>query len=127
MRGMAILAVLALGGPALVGCKETRQAHPVQLSQSGDAGLECRAIADMQMRNRLDAVRLAKLDEGVAAGNAIAVTISKAWFWPAVFGVDMSDVEQIEARALQDRNRRLDEIAASKGCRPPSAQTAKAG
>ena len=122
---MRLIVLLALSGAiAVAGCKETRQANPVQISQPGDAALECQAIAGLQHENRVQAARLAKLDEGVAMGNALAVTISKALFWPAVLGVDMSDVEEIEARALQDRNRRLQEIADAKGCPSPPRQTA---
>lgn len=117
-----IVAILVL--PAILagaGC-QTRHAQPVQVSQAGDAALDCEMIRELQIRNRAEAARLAKLDEGVALGNAIAMTISQAWFWPAVLGVDLSDAEQIEARALKDRNRRLEEIAQREGC-PEAAKT----
>ncbi len=111
---MRILAILATT-LALAAC-QSRQASPAQMSQAGDARLECAQIRSMQAANRREAARLAKLDEGVAIGNAVAVGLSKVWFWPAVMGVDMSDVEEIEARALLDRNRRLAEIGRAKGC-----------
>jgi len=112
MRIVAILAILALAA-----C-QTRQANPVSLSQSGDERLDCASIQVMQQKNREEAARLAKLDEGVAMGNAFAVAMSQAWiFWPAVLGVDLSDAEEIEMRALRDRNRRLAEIGRGKGCR----------
>ena len=117
MRPLALVLALL----AIAGC-QPRQAKPVHMSQVGDKALECRQLAAMQLSNRLEAARLAKLDEGVALGNVIAMTLSQAWFWPAVFGVDMSDAEQIEARALQDRNRRLAEIAAAKGCAPAAIE-----
>jgi len=120
MGKAAILAMttLALG---LAGCQTTRQANPVAMSQPGDASLDCAAIQAAQARNRAEAARLAKLDEGVALGNALAVTVSRAWFWPAVMGVDLSDAEEIEARALYDRNRRLAEIGGRKGCQTTAA------
>lgn len=117
MRSFALILAVVL----VAGC-QSRQAKPVHVSQAGDQQLECAQLAEMQLQNRLEAARLAKLDEGVALGNAIAMTLSRAWFWPAIFGVDMSDAEQIEARALQDRNRRLQEIAARKGCAPEAPQ-----
>jgi hypothetical protein len=110
MRIFAILAVLAIAA-----C-QSRQADPVQLSQPEDKKLACQEIAQLQTANRLQAAKLANLDEGVAIGNAIALTLSKVWFWPAIMGVDLSDAEEIEARALRDRNRRLTEIARSKHC-----------
>ncbi len=112
MRWTALVAALCL----LAACQTTRQARPVAIAQPGDDALACSEIATIQASNRLEAARLAKLDEGVAIGNAFAVTLSRAWFWPAVFGVDLSDAEEIEVRALHDRNRRLEEIARAKGC-----------
>ena len=66
--------------------------------------------------NRVKAAKLAKIDEGVATTNTIAVAVSRTLFWPAVLAVDLSDVEQIEMRSLVDRNQRLGEIAEKKGC-----------
>ncbi len=98
----------------------------MRLSQPGDPNLDCRSIAAYQIDNLREAARLAKLDEGVAISNAVAVTISKTAFifWPAVLGVDLSDAEEIEVRALRDRNMRLAEIGRNKGCAEP-AETAK--
>lgn len=115
---MAALVLLLLAG-----CQTTRQANPTPIAHPGDDQLSCSQIAAFQTENRRTAARLAKLDEGVAAGNAIAVAASRTWLWPAVFGVDLSDVEEIEARALRDRNRRLDEIARAKNCPPPPNKT----
>lgn len=121
MRALLILAALVLAA-----C-QTRAANPVRLSQPHDRNLDCRSIATIQTANRREAARLAKLDEGVAIGNAIAVTISKTalFFWPAVMGVDLSDAEEIEVRALRDRNIRLAEIGRNNGC-AETAETAEA-
>lgn len=110
MRLLAILGLLAIGA-----C-QTRTATPVHLAQPGDDSLSCVQIADERIANRQKAAKLAKLDEGVALSNAVAVTLSQVWFWPAIMGVDMSDVEEIEARALKQRNTRLAALAKSNGC-----------
>lgn len=122
MRRAVAFSVL-LAAVAVQGC-QTRNAAPVRVSQAGDQALDCEQLRLMQVQNGKDAIRLAKLDEGVAIGNAIAVAINQLWFWPGIFGVDMSDAEEIEARALYDRNRRLDEIAKAKACPEPAAAPA---
>lgn len=120
MRLIAILSLLAIAA-----C-QTRTATPVHLAQPGDEILSCDAIADERNANRASALKLAKLDEGVAVSNAFAMTLSQVWFWPAIFGVDMSDVEEIEARALMQRNDRLSGLAQRKGCPlPPEATVAQ--
>lgn len=112
MRLIAILSLLAIAA-----C-QNRVAEPVHLAQPTDDRLTCTEIAEKRVENRKQAARLVKLDEGVALSNAFAITLSQVWFWPAIMGVDMSDVEEIEARALQDRNQRLIAIAKEKSCPP---------
>ena len=118
MRRTAALAVV-LTALLAAGC-QTRNANPVRISQAGDGALDCEMIREIQLENRQVAAKLVKLNEGVAIGNAIAVAINKVWFWPGIFGVDLSDAEEIEARALFDRNRRLEELASAKNCPEPS-------
>lgn len=121
MRLITILSALAIAA-----C-QTRTAAPVHLAQPGDDVLSCEAIAEERTVNRKAALKLAKLDEGVAMSNAFAMTLSQVWFWPAIFGVDMSDVEEIEAKALMQRNDRLTNLAERKGCpAPPQAVVANA-
>jgi hypothetical protein len=96
---------------------------PVHLAQPGDDALSCVEIADERLANRKKAAKLAKLDEGVAISNAFAMTLSQVWFWPAIMGVDMSDVEEIEARAIEQRNVRLAGLAKTNGCPEPAETT----
>jgi len=51
------------------------------------------------------------------------MTLSQVWFWPAIMGVDMSDVEEIEARAIEQRNVRLAGLAKTNGCPEPAETT----
>jgi len=111
---LRIIAIIALA--AMVVACETRQAQLVPLSQSGDETLKCPEIAGLMADNRDKAAKLAKIDKEIATGNAIAVAVGKAFFWPAVLAVDLSDVEQIEMRSLVDRNQRLGELAKAQGC-----------
>ena len=120
MRLLAILGLLAISA-----C-QTRTATPVHLAQPGDDAMSCAQIADERLSNRKQAAKLAKLDEGVALSNAVAVTLSQVWFWPAIMGVDMSDVEQIEARALMQRNDRLAALSKANGCPQAAEKTVAA-
>ena len=123
MRVLAILACLAI-----LGCQQhIRQARPIALAQPGDLDLSCDDLAAMQTANAARAAELRKLDEGVAMGNGLAVVISKAMFFPAALGVDLSDAEEIEARAFEDRNGRLAEIAGRKRCVEKAAIPAAPG
>jgi hypothetical protein len=117
MRLLAILGLLAIGA-----C-QTRTATPVHLAQPGDGAMSCSEIAGEMVSNRKQAAKLAKLDEGIALSNAVAMTLSQVWFWPAIMGVDMSDVEEIEARALMQRNDRLAALAGQRDCPKPAEKT----
>ena len=52
----------------------------------------------------------------MVAGNVAAGVTSAVLFWPAVFAMDLSNAEQIELRALQDRDKTLTRLEQKKGC-----------
>jgi hypothetical protein len=102
---------------ALAGCA-TRQVTPVKMSQPGDAGLSCAALAEQISENRTSAERLFKQDKKVADGNT-AKTLGSALPMVGIFLLasnDFSNAEQIEARALMDRDQQLRFLMKQRGC-----------
>lgn len=99
--GLALLALCA-------GC-QGRQANPVSMVQPGDDELTCAQLTGEIKGNNVQIRHLSGKDEEVEVGNAIAVVV-----FP--FGIDLSSKEQIEMRALLDRNRQLDRIRKTRDC-----------
>ena len=99
----------------LVACA-ARQASPVAISQPGDATLGCEQITVEMARNEAEAARLAGIDEEVVSGNVAAGVVGAAFFPPAWFALDLSNAEQIQLRALRDRNTNLASMHQDRGC-----------
>lgn len=95
-----------------------RTSNPVAISQPGDTDLTCQQLAEKRKSNRTKAIALAGADRDVESGNVAAGVVSAVIFWPAMFAMDLSNAEQIELRALQDRDRRLADLEKKRGCRP---------
>jgi hypothetical protein len=51
----------------------------------------------------------------VVSGN-IAAGVVGAIFWPALLATDLSNADQIQLRALRDRNANLARIREDRGC-----------
>lgn len=105
----------ALAAVLLAACA-ARPANPVPLSRPGDEALSCEDMAREMERNRKAATGLAGAEDDVVSGNIAAGVVGVALFWPALFAMDLSNAEQIELRALNDRNDALRRRAARKGC-----------
>ena len=93
-----------------------RPSNPVAISQPGDAQMSCEQLVAERTSNRRKAAALAGADEDVVTGNVAAGVASALVFWPAVFAMDLSNAEQIELRALQDRDRTLEGLQKQKNC-----------
>ena len=98
-----------------------RPSNPVLISQPGDKTLSCPSIDAQIQQNYELALALSGADSGVETKNAIAGSVAVVLFWPALFVMDFSNTEQIEMRALRDRNQNLERIRKTKGC--PARQT----
>ncbi len=110
MRCIALFFVLFLAAcPA-------RQATPVQISQPGDGDMTCDQLAEQITRNRAQAGRLVGAEEDTVAGNVAVGVVGTLILWPAWMALDLSNAEQIQFRALQDRNRNLARLQETKGC-----------
>lgn len=108
------VAVLALTLP-LLACA-AREAHPVAISQPGDAELTCEQMAEEIARNEAEALRLAEADKKVVESNIGAGVAGTLIFWPALLATDLSNAEQIRLRALRDRNANLERLRGARGC-----------
>ncbi len=103
----------------LAGCAP-RPVTPVAMVQPGDDAMGCAAIAAESEANRSRAAALLGQDAEVARGNVargIATAIPFGGL-AAAASMDLSNAEQVQARALLDRNQRLDLLARDKGCPP---------
>ncbi len=112
MRKSISISLLML---ALAACG-ARSSNPVAISQPGDDALSCEQIARQVTANNKLAVEKAGGDEATVDTNVAAGAVGALIFWPAMFAIDLSNAEQIELRALRDRNRTLENIYKQKGC-----------
>jgi hypothetical protein len=101
----------------LCGCA-AKQVTPVQMTQPGDAQLDCPALKQQIAANQAAAEDFIRKDKQVENEN-IARGVGSAI---PVFGIllamsyDLSNEEQVKARALADRNEELTYLAKQKGC-----------
>ena len=78
----------------------TRSVVPMSMAQPGDDRLACSAIVDQIATNRLAMAAYTTKDREVEQANAFFAIIGPP------FLIDLSNEEQIKARALADRNDR---------------------
>lgn len=100
----------------LIAACAARSSNPVQLAQPSDERMTCEALSAEITRNTVEAARLAGADQAIVGQNVAAGMVGTLIFWPALFAMDLSNAEQIELRALQDRNQRLEEIQNRRSC-----------
>ncbi len=110
--------VVLVGIAAAMSACGARSSNPVAISQPGDKDLTCEQIAGQVQANNTLAVEKAGGKQEVANQNAAAVAVGVLVFWPAMLAMDLSNSEQIELRALQDRNRSLERLYRGKDCQP---------
>jgi hypothetical protein len=94
----------------LAGCA-ARQFTPVAMSQPGDEALSCDAIKAQIAANTESEAAWREKDKQVENAN-----VAKAIVAPFAGGPNLSNEEQVEARALADRNEQLNYLAKRKGC-----------
>jgi hypothetical protein len=93
-------------------------AHPVAMTQEGDDQLSCPQIDYELHANAQAAEEQLRKDRSTERANTAKVISTAVPFVGLVTGasIDLSNVEQIKARALLDRNERLTYLARTKGC-----------
>jgi hypothetical protein len=102
---------------ALTACA-SRQVTSIAMAQPGDEQLDCSALSTEIKNNDAEEARLQHQDKQVEQQN---VAKNVAGVVPgvgilAVASTDLSNEEQVKARALADRNERLSYLAKQKGC-----------
>lgn len=105
----AALCLAACAAPAV---------HPVSMSQSGDEQLSCPEIRQQLDANRRAADELLHKDRNTERENGAKVVASAVPIVGlfAAASIDFSNQEQIKARALIDRNEKLNYLSRTKGC-----------
>jgi len=101
----------------LFGCAAAK-VTPVRMSQPGDENLSCEALKQEIEKNTAAAEDFVKRDQRVRDGN-VAKGVGGAI--PAVGilligSTDLSNKEQIQGRALVDRDERLTYLSKQKNC-----------
>lgn len=108
----AALSVVVLGGCA------AKQFSAMPMTQPDDDQLTCTQIQDQIAKNEQAAKILVKKDKNVESGNAAKTVLSATPFIGilSAMAIDLSNEEQVKARAIIDRNERLTYLKKQKGC-----------
>jgi hypothetical protein len=104
---------------SLSGCA-AREFTPVAMSQPGDSELTCPQIKQQIADNSAAEAKFQVADKQVEQGN-VAKGIGSAIPVAGILiagSTDLSNEEQVKARALADRNEQLQNLAKQKGCSP---------
>lgn len=112
LKGLLIAAALSLGGCA------AREFTSIAMEQPGDSGLTCDAIRQQIADNTAAEGKFQEADKQVAQANTIK-TVGSAIPYAGILiagSTDLSNEEQVKARALADRNEHLLYLAKQKGC-----------
>jgi len=88
------------------------------MSQPGDEQLSCQQIDQQIQANEASAKGLVQKDKDVENNNTTKVVMSATPFIGilSAMAIDLSNEEQIKARAILDRNERLTYLRKQKGC-----------
>ena len=89
---------------------------PIEVEQSADFGLPCIAIEAELEGNRAKAHQLGNRQLDQVAGNISVATLGFTLFMPAYLGLNLSDANQRERTALEERRQHLQAVGASRGC-----------
>src|SRR5258706_4309323 len=96
-----------------------REVTPVAMSQAGDENLNCADLSHQLSANQSDIQTFVRKDKRVMDDNVAKNVAGAAIPWVGLLliaSTDLSNVEQIRARALIDRNQQLNFLAKQKGC-----------
>ena len=118
MKSLWTIAGACAASLALCGCA-AREVTPVAMSQSGDEGLNCNELAKQLAANESDIKVFIAKDKRVADNNVaknVAGAVIPGVGILLIASTDLSNSEQIQARALIDRNQQLHYLEKQKGC-----------
>ena len=109
LRNITILILIAF----LTGCGG-RKANPVSSYKVGDEKMTCDEIK-VEMAH-IDAQIAKLIPESKKAGKNVALGAAGVFFIVPFFFMDLSDAEQVEIRAYQDRYLELEKLWKRRGC-----------
>jgi len=110
----SIISVTALS--FLVTACAGRDAAPVAAYNAYDAQLSCSQIDAETAANNNKVSQLQKEKENAIAANIAIGAVGLLLFWPALFALDTSDAQDVETRALNDRNNSLAYLKTASKC-----------
>jgi len=111
-----LLVSAALSGALLVSACAGREARPIDTVKATDGQMSCQLmIAEVQANNSRARSLIKEKNDSEGKNVAVAV-VGAILFWPALFAMDLKKTEEIEMRALHDRNRHLVNLMGQKQC-----------
>ncbi len=99
-----------------------RTVTPLAMSQPGDLDLNCSDLVNHIDANKAEASKLLDAQKGVEQANVGKVVVGSALVPIGLLiaaSADMSSADQVQARAIVDRNQQLVYLAQHKGCQLP--------
>jgi hypothetical protein len=106
--------VLTLG--ALLSACAGRQAAPVQVNQAGDTDKSCHELLHELSNNQAVMAHLVRESNHIKAGNADIAAADAFFFPPVMVAYDKGKAADLELRSLQERNKKLSQLAVDKDC-----------
>ena len=100
----------------LLGACAGRPAAPVQVNQAGDIDKSCHQLLHELNNNQYLMARLVRESNHVQAGNADIAAADAFFFPPVMVAYDKGKAQDIELRSLQERNKKLSQLAVDKDC-----------
>lgn len=111
-----VLGAAAVSIAALLGACAGRPAAPVQVNQAGDVDKSCHELMQELNHNDYRMARLVRESNHVKAGNADVAAGDAFFFPPVLVAYDKGKAQNIELRSLQERNKKLTQLAVDKDC-----------
>ncbi len=111
-----MLGLAAVSLAAFLGACGNRPAAPVQVNQAGDVDRSCHELLQEVSHNQYLMARLVRESSHVKAGNADLMAADVPFFPPLAIRYDDGKSQNLELRSLQERNKKLTQLAVDKDC-----------
>ena len=111
-----MLGLAAVSLAAFLSACAGRAAAPVQVNQAGDVDKSCHELLQEVNHNQYFMARLVRESNHVKAGNADLVASNVPFFPPLAIRYDEGKSQNLELRSLQERNKKLTQLAVDKDC-----------
>jgi type IV secretory pathway VirJ component len=116
INGKQVLGIAMVSLAALLGACAGREAAPVQVNQAGDVDKSCHELMAELNHNDYRMARLVKESEHVQSKNADVAGGDAFFFPPVLVAYDQGKAQNLELRTLQERNKKLTQLAVDKDC-----------